>query len=108
MNVPQLEAIERPNGTVYRPRKLVAYPVTEPDDDSLTGSAVVFGTHDPERARDLAQRIVDRDLGAGYVVTSPGRVWWRDGFEGGRRGWVTDEVRGRAGVYFSEIEEVSS
>lgn len=98
-----LAGITRPNGKPYRPRKLVAYSVA--DEDEIVAGAVVFGTHDPVRARDLAGEVIRRDVGHEYVPVKPCRVWWRDGFDGGRRMWVTDEEHGRAGVWFREVEE---
>jgi hypothetical protein len=98
--------IWRLNGRPYQPRKLTACPVT--DEDEITAGVVVFGTHDPARAQDLADGLVHRDVGRNYAAASPERVWWRDGFEGGRRGWVTDEEHGRAGVFFREIVEVAT
>jgi hypothetical protein len=58
-----LEPVQRPDGILYRPRKLVAYSVT--DEDEIIAGAVVFGTHDPDCARDLALEVIDRDLGGG-------------------------------------------
>lgn len=97
-------AIQRPDGTLYRPRKLSVYPVS--DEDEIITGAVVFGTHEPARVLGLAQQLVDRHLGRGqFLPVDPVRVWWRDGFESGHRCWVTDEKRGRAGVLFREIVE---
>ena len=62
---------------------------------------VVF---EPARALGLAQQLVDRHLGRGqFLPVDPVRVWWRDGFENGRRCWVADEEHGRAGVWFRGI-----
>ena len=98
--------IQRPDGRPYRARKLVAYSVT--DEDEIVAGAVVFGTHDPQRAQSLAQEVIDRDLGGGYMPADPSLVWWRDGFVGGHRSWVTDEKRGRAAVWFRQIHETVS
>ena len=95
--------INRPDGSAYRPRKLVAYSVT--DEDEIVAGAVVFGTHDPQRAQGLAQEVINRDLGGGYMPADPSPVWWRDGFDSGRRCWVTDEKRGRAAVWFRQVHE---
>jgi hypothetical protein len=101
------EVIERPNGKPYRPRKVIAYGTY--DEDECPVGVVVFGTHDVARARSLADSFVKCDLlDSGYAPAEPSCVWWRDGFEGGRRGWVQDPVRGRAGVWFREIIEVPS
>jgi hypothetical protein len=56
-----------------------------------------------ETARELI-----RQLGRGHVAVSPVTVWWRDGFTSGRRGWVTDEKHGRAGIWYQEIVEAAS
>ena len=98
-----LEQIRRPKGKLYRPRKVIAYCVSDAD-DCVTG-IVVFGTHDPDRALALARELAADQVGRGAEPGDPVTVWWRDGFEGGYRMWVTDEERGRAGVWFREIEE---
>jgi hypothetical protein len=102
--VADLPEIMRPNGKPYRPRKITACAVL--DDDELTVGVVVFGTHDPATAQQLADAIAFRDAGSSFFATDPGRVWWRDGFDGGRRMWITDEEHGRAGVWFQDIVEV--
>ena len=48
------EVIQRPDGKPYRPRKLAAYAVTDPDD--MLSGVMVLGTHDPGRAQPLADR----------------------------------------------------
>jgi hypothetical protein len=101
----ELAAIRRPDGSLYRPRKLVACPVN--DEDEIIAGVVVFGTHDPRRAQLLADEIVRLYADSGCVAASPGTVWWRDGFECGQRRWVTDEQRGRAGVWFSDIADAA-
>jgi hypothetical protein len=100
--VADLPAIERPNGKLYRPRKLVACPVSDQYDE--IAAVVVFGTHDPDRAQALADSLARRDVDSGYVAANPGRVWWRDGFECGQRTWAVDDEHGRAGVLFEIVE----
>jgi hypothetical protein len=95
--------IQRPDGSLYHPRKLVAEPVL--DDDEITEGVVVFGTHDPDRAYPLPLALAGRDVDTGWVPVGPELVWWRDGFEGGRRAWIHDERHSRAGVWFREIVE---
>ena len=97
-----LKSIMRPNGRPYRPRKLTAHPVTGYDEEDRV---VVFGTHDPAVAQPLADRCVARFIDSGYRAADPVLVWWRDGMDGGRRRWVTDEIGGRAGVWFRELVE---
>ena len=99
------EVIERPDGKPYRPRKLAAYAVTDPDD--MLSGVMVLGTHDPGRAQPLADGYATWQLGSGHTAVDPVTGWWRDGFECGRRRWVADEVHGRAGVLFREIVETS-
>jgi hypothetical protein len=103
----QLPPIERPNGKLYRPRKVIAYGVYDADECPV--GVVVFGTHDADRAGALAESFVKCDLlDSGYVPVNPSRVWWRDGFDGSARAWITDEEHGRAGVWFRELAEATS
>lgn len=97
--------IIRPNGKPYRPRRLSAHAVVA-NEDELTG-IIIFGTHDPGAAQPLADRYVTRWLEDDYCAVDPVVGWWRDGFGGGSRVWVADDVRGRAGVWFREIAERS-
>ena len=98
-----LPPITRPDGRTYRPRKVIACAII--DEDEILSGVIVFGTHDPERAAPLAQDFVTWQLGAGYAPLYSGGGWWRDGFEGGRRVWLSDDERGRAGVMFARIVE---
>jgi hypothetical protein len=100
-----LPVIMRPNGKPYRPRKVIAYPVG--DEDETTTGVIVFGTHDAGRAQGLADQIAHWEVGSDFAAAEPECVWWGDTFEQGRRGWVTDEEHGRAGVFFREIVEVA-
>ena len=100
MTAPKL--IERPNGKPYRARKVVAYVVGDDPEGVL-----VLGTHDVDRAQVLADQMAAYVAGADFVAASPETGWWRDGMEMGERQWVTDEVRGRAGVLFREIVEAT-
>lgn len=92
----------RPNGKPYRPRKLVAY--AWEDYDNCRSGVVVLGTHDPERARELASSSARYWYGTAYIV-EPARVWWHDGIEHGERRWQHDAVRGRAGVCFTASDD---
>lgn len=94
------EPIVRPNGKLYRPRKIVVFVVGEEDEGVL-----VLGTHDEQRAQVLADQMAAYVAGADFVAASPETGWYRDGFECGERRWVSDEERGRPGVYFREIVE---
>lgn len=98
-----MDAITRPNGKPYRPRKIVVEPWEDHWDDR--SGAVVFGTHDVEAARVIAAEEITSRWGMPYAVDA--RVgWWRSGYEGsqGELSWVYDEVRGRAGVFFTASE----
>lgn len=103
------EVIVRPNGKPYRPRKVVV----EPWDNESVGwgydfGVVVLGTHDIALATSLANDEIrsrwDRRLAAVEACVG----WYRDGFQGGDRCWVNDDVRGRAGVWFRATEPEST
>lgn len=96
--------VQRQDGRWYRPRKLVACAVTE--DEELAG-VVVLGTHSPRAAQALADSYAAWQLGSSYRAADPANVWWRNGYDGTGRGWVTDETHGRAGVWFRQIVEVT-
>lgn len=98
-----LPPITRPDGRVYRPKKVVAHAWGEYGYD-LERGAVVLGTHDVERARALAASACASWYGLEHAVR-PEVDWFRDGYENGRRAWVRDEVRGRAGVWFVASDE---
>ena len=99
------EVITRPNGKPYRPRKVIAAAVTDPD-DMLCG-VMVLGTHDYHRAKPMADDYAVWQLGRGHVATDWVTGWWRDGFRNGCRCWVDDPEDGRAGVWFREVVEVA-
>jgi hypothetical protein len=100
---PPLVPVTRPDGRVYRPRKVIAYPVA--DADEMTSGVMVLGTHDIERARVLADQCAAAWADGGYVAAEPVTGWFREGYESGRPMWLQDETRGRAGVWFREITE---
>ena len=99
------DVIMRPDGRPYRPRKVTANAVVN-EDDFLSG-VIVLGTHDIACAVRLATEYVQWQLDAGYCAVDPLPGWYRDAFEGGHRRWVSDEKRGRAGVWFRDIVETS-
>ena len=98
-----LDPIARPNGKLYRPRKVA---VTQwenegwPDDSA---SVVVLGTHDVEAARTAAEAWIRWWYDPEFVATKPEVGWFRLGYGGsqGEMQWHRDEVRGRAGVMFT-------
>jgi len=100
-----LPAIQRPDGRLYRPRKVVAHSFS--DDLDFISGVIVTGTHDRDRALKVAQELIDVHLGTGYRPVWSGNGWWRDGMENGQRCWVADDERGQAGVLFGKIEEVA-
>lgn len=98
------DPITRPNGTLYRPRRVIAYEV---GGDGITDGVLVLGTHDQHRAKALADQVARSVAGTGFAAADPRPGWYRDGFEAGERRWVSDEARGRAGVWFCDIVEVT-
>lgn len=97
-----LAAIERPNGKMYRPRMLSGTPTYSAHEEF--NGAVVFGTHDIETARPIAEQLIRSEADAEYIEgAKPHQIWWRDGFECGQRRFATDPEHGRAGVWF-EVE----
>jgi hypothetical protein len=90
--------LTRPNGKPYRPRSEIRVEHFTNQDDCT--AIVVIGTHDVDRARELAlpwwENEYDRaDFPEGV------RRWWRLvpwGYDGGT--WLEDEVRGRPVVTF--------
>jgi hypothetical protein len=101
----RLALITRPNGHPYRARKITAHVLS--DEHDFFSGVLVTGTHDQERALELARALVRRDLGPTYEPVWSGAGWWRDGMECGERRWVADDERGAAGVLFGKVEEVS-
>lgn len=97
-----LAPITRPDGRVYRPRKLSVSSVCNSDEE--VEAVVVFGTHDHQAVQALAEREARSLVDSGTTAVFDQIVWWRDGFSGGRRAYVTDEVRGRAGCLFDIVE----
>jgi hypothetical protein len=99
------EPVERPNGKLYRPRKVMAYAIA--DEDGITSGVMVLGTHDTARAQKLADECAALWVERGYVARDPEPGWYREGFECGELRWLRDEERGRAGVCFRKIVEAS-
>ncbi|HZR50164.1 MAG TPA: hypothetical protein VFB06_11650 [Streptosporangiaceae bacterium] len=102
---PAGDTVTRPDGRLYRSRKVAAYPVT--DEDDMVCGIMVLGTRDISRAKPLADSSAAAWVDGGYVAADPLAGWWRDGYEAGRRCWVDDPVSGRAGIWFREVVEAS-
>lgn len=113
MTAPAPHGIVRPNGKLYRPRKIQT--ITTGNEDEVTG-IVVFGTHDVRFAENEAHHHAAdyaSDWGVKLVIDGPGfKDWYGTQIAGttdeGRPlvVFITDEVKGRACVRFS-AEEVS-
>ena len=98
-----LAPITRPDGRVYRPLKIAAYAVA--DEDEFLSGVTVLGTHDMTVAQQMADEYAAWQLGSGSVALEPETGWFREGFESGRRMWIRDPAKGRAGVMFHGIRE---
>lgn len=99
------EPVTRPNGKLYRPRKVTGHAVAN-EDDEVT-AIIVLGTHDITRAQALANQCAAAWVDGGYVAVDPITGWFRNGYEYGCRAWVDDPGHGRAGVWFRKIVEAS-
>lgn len=72
---------------------------------------VTTGTFDVSRLVGLMEkgRCEDHDRADAILrgVRRHNGGWYRNGFDGGQRQWLSDDVRGRAGVWFREIVETA-
>lgn len=100
-----LPVIMRPNGKPYRPRKIQGNAVA--DENQCVIAVIVFGTHDAEQARPLAEDCARFWVDSSYTAANPQAGWWRSGYHWGEPTWLDDEVRGRAGVRFEVVEATS-
>lgn len=97
----ELEPITRPNGKVYRPRKVVTWKWENegyPNDDC---GVVVLGTQDLDRALKAADRAIKFWYDTDLVPANPEVNWFRLGYSYGDLVWLRDETSGRAGVMFT-------
>jgi hypothetical protein len=101
----ELSPITRPNGKVYRPRKIRAI-YCENDCAGRRDSVIVLGTHDVTVAMPIAiGEARYRISSSTYLFDAVGEVgWWREAIERGERVVIYDDVRGAAGIRF-EVEE---
>lgn len=98
----KLPPVERPNGNLYQARYTrVSTNGGEGWGDPLW--ILVLGTHDIELARKLAEEKaaeIDSEIRLGPGITG----WWRDSIRYGDRYWDYDDMRGAAGVRFTEVD----
>lgn len=92
-----MTAIVRPNGRVYRPRN-APWAVQVSDIEDSDAYVLVFGTHDIEAARAIAQ-----PAAAAYLIDAH-TGWQRLAMRHGDQVYVDDEVRGAACVIFTESD----
>ncbi len=89
----------RPNGRTYRPRepglRAKAWENEYPDEAGV----IVFGTLDPDQARDHATEACRHWYGDGGRAT-PRPGWYRSAIQRGEPLFVLDETRGAPGVSF--------
>lgn len=108
----KLSAITRPNGKIYRPRKIQT--ITSGNEDEVT-EIIVFGTHDVQFATNEAHHHAADHL-AKYrtklAITSGGRKYWYGTEIGGSNEdgkmlvfFTKNEEKGRACVKF-DVEEI--
>lgn len=102
----QLPAIQRPNGKLYRPRKLMAHAWEDPWDNPRGAHAgvVVLGSNDPDRVQEFATEMCNYWF-LGYHAVNPQPGWYRLGYESGELRWLNDDVHGRAGVFFDASDD---
>lgn len=98
------EPVTRPDGRVYQPVRIVAHALA--DEDECFSGVVVLGTHDMAIAQEMADDYAAWQLGTGSAALEPETGWFRDGYSG-RRMWLRDPVKGRAGVMFHKVREGS-
>lgn len=95
-----LPPIERPNGKLYRPRKIRVVGFEFDDWYDLPPQTAVLGTHDIDEAR--------KRVSSGhtcYYLTNPRAGWIRLGPCDGELKWIDDPERGAACVIFDESDD---
>lgn len=95
-------AIKRPNGKLYRPRKIVAEFFYE---DEIEAGIWVFGTHDGSLSRKLASDLL-LTYDKGLMATSAYTLWVSRVIRNGTVMYEQDDEHGRAAVCFPELAEV--
>lgn len=95
-----LAPVERPDGRLYRPRKLrtrIIWTGVCAGDESV----IVLGTHDPEAACWHAHLALQYSPLSGCALSEQwSRGWWRDSIRDGEPYLDWDTKRGAAGVRF--------
>lgn len=95
-----VNTLVRPDGRTYRPRKpglrARAWENTYPD----VAGVIVFGTLDPDEARERAVEACAAWYGEGELK-DPRPGWYRSAIQRGDPLFVLDEVRGAPGVSFT-------
>ena len=103
------ETMRRPDGRTYRPRRpglrVYAWENRESTGNERAG-VIVFGTLDPDKARDIAHEMCAAWYGDAdaYHVAEPTPGWWRNSYSYSGPTWIADERRGSAGVMFTWAE----
>ena len=96
-----LVPVARPDGRIYRPRKIVACRWDNDGYNDMDCGVVVLGTHNVEAAAEEADRCVKYFFDNDLVAGSPIIGWYRDGYNEQGPAWICDDVKGRAGVMFT-------
>lgn len=101
----ELIPITRPNGKVYRPRKIRE--IYCENDYGRRNDVFVLGTHDLLGAAGRAVAEARYRIGhSEFLLDAVGEIgWWREMVQRGERVVISDEVRGAAGIRF-EVEEL--
>jgi hypothetical protein len=97
-----LPPIERPNGRLYRPRKISVHIIGLDEAEEV----VVFGTRDREHAQALAEREVSVMVDSGYTAVFDYETWLRSGYQHGEPWFFHDEDKGRFGLAFAIVDRV--
>ena len=101
-------SVRRPDGRLYRPRKLPLAMLLSDEDEFVTG-VCVLRTHSEGTARELAVEELQRhDNAFPWELTNVRTEWghWRpDGAEG-RRAWERDEtgLTGTPALFFDAVQ----
>jgi hypothetical protein len=100
----ELLPIVRPNGKVYRPRKIRE--IYFENDYGRRNDVFVLGTHDLIGAVEPAAVEARYRIGhSEFLFDAVGEIgWWREMVQRGERVVIYDDVRGAAGIRF-EVEE---